>query len=536
MLQIKSKYVDRGGIILLVLTIVFSFFYSMGYTLDGSQYDYMYYMHLVDDAEYAEDTLVVGTLLLYKPLWYLFGNTIWLWNRFHWFLNFFVICIPYLFLLNNRQRKKYAYVQALAVLLFCVTRCGCEPPRLVLLFALFAVTLFVRYVKLQNSKLILFISLLLALIAFCRFPSLFVYPLFVVAVMLTARRKIHSLLIIVLPVIFFCLLVSFTNGSIIAYISDMKSSFVYESNSSPSHSVYAIFMSEVDSIVELLKFSVIAIVPFILLIWKKKNKIWWMISPVVVLLALNMIRINPIPRWACAIAIVICFFYLVENKASLKSFAMVLLVVLVPMFTSIGSNCGFGSDFVSVAFLPFLAADMKSINTDSEYFSIKSIDCSFDKGLLYSAFFLVVITLFLSNLNVRFKNLREAYYEDGRIRIVNAEALSPNLKNMYFGEKKLARYLEAEKEYKILEKEKQDVIFWGMDAHIMSLANDKWPITRLWKVSSVTVDNAAMNDLGRYANLKRPYVIDMEENENTEKTLLSLGYQRIQKKYYSVYK
>ena len=71
MLQIKSKYVDRGGIILLVLTIVFSFFYSMGYTLDGSQYDYMYYMHLVDDAEYAEDTLVVGTLLLYKPLWYL---------------------------------------------------------------------------------------------------------------------------------------------------------------------------------------------------------------------------------------------------------------------------------------------------------------------------------------------------------------------------------------------------------------------------------------------------------------------------------
>ena len=274
MLQIKSKYVDRGGITLLVLTIVFSFFYSMGYTLDGSQYDYMYYMHLVDDAEYAEDTLVVGTLFLYKTLWYLFGNTLWLWNRFHWFLNFFVICIPYLFLLNNRQRKKYAYVQALAVLLFCVTRCGCEPPRLVLLFALFAVTLFVRYVKLQNSKLILFISLLLALIAFCRFPSLFVYPLFVVAVMLTARRKIHSLLIIVLPVIFFCLLVSFTNGSIIAYISDMKSSFVYESSSSPSHSVYAIFMSEVDSIVELLKFSVIAIVPFILLIGKKKNKIW----------------------------------------------------------------------------------------------------------------------------------------------------------------------------------------------------------------------------------------------------------------------
>ena len=107
---------------------------------------------------------------------------------------------------------------------------------------------------------------------------------------------------------------------------------------------------------------------------------------------------------------------------------------------------------------------------------------------------------------------------------------------MYFGEKKLARYLKAEKEYKILEKEKQDVIFWGMDAHIMSLANDKWPITRLWKVSSVTGDNAAMNDLGSYANLKRPYVIDMEENENTEKTLLSLGYQRIQKKYYSVYK
>lgn len=113
--------------------------------------------------------------------------------------------------------------------------------------------------------------------------------------------------------------------------------------------------------------------------------------------------------------------------------------------------------------------------------------------------------------------------------------MSPNIKYVYFSYQTLTPYLEAEKDYLNLSKN-GEVIFWGMDAHIMSFINDKWPITRLWKVSSVDGDNAAMYDLERYAKSHRPVVIDMEENKNTFDLLSSLGYQRIKTKYYSIYK
>lgn len=535
MLRIKTKFIDNGGIVLLVLTIVFSFFYSMGYTLDGSQYDYFHYMHFVDEAKYADKTMVVGTLFFYKPLWAIFGNSMWLWNRFHWFLNLFVICIPYLFLLNNKQRKQFAYVQALAVLLFCVHRCGCEPPRLIMFFALAAVTLFVRYTRLHDIKSICFISLLLALIAFCRFPSLFVYPLFVTAVILTAKKKTDSVLIVVLPILFFSVLVSLTNGGIIAYIDDIKNSFTRTTNISPSHSLAAIFMKEVECIVELITFSFISIIPFLLLLWKKKNRLWWILSPITVLIVLNLIRTNPIPRWACAITIVLCLFYIIENKFSLESLTKSLLISFVPMIASVGSNCGFIYDFVSVAFLPYLAICMKSIKNKKEYYTLEDMHLPLNKGLLLPAFTLVVAALFCSNLIVRFKNIKNEFFENGTISVVNGIKLSPNLKYIYFSESSITPYIEAEKDYKLYKEKNKDVIFWGMDAHLMSFANDEWPITNIWKISSVNPYNVVVRELEEYAKTNRPVVIDMENSENTEKLLSSLGYKKLEKKYYTIY-
>lgn len=508
----------------------------MGYTLDGSQFDYLYYMHLVDIAEHSEKPMVVGTLFFYKPLLSLFGNSMWLWNRFHWFLNLFVICIPYLFLLNKKQRKKFAFAQALAILLFCVTRCGCEPPRLVLLFAMTAVTIFVKYAKSHNSKLIWFISLLLALIVFCRFPSMFVYPLFVFAVVLIAKKRSDSLLILTLPITLFCLFVTFSNGSIVAYISDVQNSLAHASNTSPSHSVSAIFMKEVECIVELIKFSFISIIPFLLLLWKKKNKLWWFVSPVIVFMVLNLIRINPVPRWASAITVVLCLFFIVEKKFSSDAIAKSILISFVPMITSIGSNCGFVYDFVSVAFLPYLAVNMKSINNERKYYSIEDLHLPFNRGLLFSAFTLVVVALFCSNLIVRFKNIKSEFFENGTVSIVNGEKLSPNLKCLYFREGRLEPYLQAENDYKLYKASNKDVIFWGMDAHVMSFANDQWPITNIWKISSVNLGNAVVKDLEKYVNSKKTVVIDMENSENTDKLLSSLGYKKIKKEYYTIYK
>lgn len=535
-MRIKKTYLDNFGIILLIFSILFSFFFSLVYTLDGSQYDYLYYMQLIDEGNYKESAMCGGSLFSYKPLSILFGKSFFLWNRFHWVLNIITIFIPYLFLLNSEQRKRYAFAQALAVLLFCVTRCGCEPPRLVLPCAIISICLFVKYAINHNTKLLWGISLLLSLIAFFRFPSLFVYPLFVVAVFLIAKNKRDGFITMTLPVVFFCLLVTQTNGNIISYIESLRNGVSNTSSLSPSHSMSAIFMSEVESVLELMYFSIVAVIPFLLLLWKKKNKVWWIASPVILLLMLNLIRINPIPRWACAIIFVLCFFFIFENKFSRESLACSLLISFVPMITSVGSNCGFGYDYVSVAFLPFMAIKMKSIYLEEEYFSIDSFHLPFKKGLLYPAFYIVVFVLFASNLNVRFKNIREAFIYNGSVSLVNGERLSPNLKNIYFSEGAIMPLLEAENEYSQLSTRNADVIFWGMDAHVMSFANEKWPITDLWKISSVDGDNAAMYDLDEYVKKYRPIVIDMEKLENTNKLLTSIGYQRIVKNNYIIYK
>ena len=201
MMRIKALYLDRFGVILLIFSIVFSFFYSFGYELDCSQYDYLFYMHLVSEANYADDTMFEGTLFFYKPLGLLFGNSFWLWQRLHWLINLFIISIPYIFLLNTKQKKQLAFVQALAILLFCVGRCGCEPPRIVLLCAVSAISFFIKYAKSHDSRLVWIISMLLAFIAFSRFPSLFVYPLFVVAFFFVAESKKDIILIICLLIL-----------------------------------------------------------------------------------------------------------------------------------------------------------------------------------------------------------------------------------------------------------------------------------------------------------------------------------------------
>ena len=535
MIRIKSLYLDRFGVFLLIFSIVFSFFYSFGYELDCSQYDYLFYMHLVSEANYADDTMFEGTLFFYKPLGLLFGNSFWLWQRLHWLINLFIISIPYIFLLNTKQKKQLAFVQALAILLFCVGRCGCEPPRIVLLCAVSAISFFIKYAKSHDSRLVWIISMLLAFIAFSRFPSLFVYPLFVVAFFFVAESKKDIILIICLPLLIFTILVTLINGDVFTYFNYLKNNVSNTSSASPSHSILNIFMSEVDSLCQLFYFFIIVLVPFLLFTWKKKNTKWGFVSLVIVLYVMELIRVNPIPRWACAITMALSLFYLMENRYSFSSLAKVLLIMFVPMMASVGSNCGFYYDYVSVAFIPYLAINVQSIKNRSECYSFRNILFHSNIEGVLPALMLVVVTLFCSNLIVRFKNIYGTYYANGTIDVVNAGVLSPNIKYVYFSSQTLTPYLEAERDYLKLSKNRE-VIFWGMDAHIMSFINDKWPITRLWKVSSIDGDNVAMYDLEKYAKSYRPVVIDMEDNKNTFDLLSSLGYQRIKTKYYSIYK
>lgn len=536
MLHIKTVYFDKFGIVLLIFSIVFSFFYSLGYTLDGSNYDYMFYMHLTDEGNYKENPLFAGTLFFYKPLSLIFGRSYWIWQRFHWGLNLLTICIPYVILMNKEQRRMYAFVQALAVLFFCLHRCGCEPPRLVLLFVITAVCLFVKYTRSQNLWIVCGISVLLALIAYVRFPSMFVYPMFVIAFFLTAEKKKDVFVMTILPVVIFSLLVTITNGSIFEYINDLKNNISNTSTLSPSHSISAIFMSEVDSIKELIYFSGISMLPFLLLLWKRKTLGWWIFSAMVTLLVLNIIRCNPISRWACAIAVVLSIFYVIENKGSRVSIAKALLIVFIPMITSVGSNCGFNNDYVSVTFVPYIVANMQYVDFKRSQFSLQDFKVPLEKGLLFPVFVIVVITLYGSNLNVKLKYVRSSFFDRGKVSIVNAKMLSSNVDYIYIGEKYITKYLEAEKDYNILSKGNREVIFWGMDAHLMSFVNDKWPVTKLWKISSKEDDKAAMYDLEKYVKDNKPIVIDMEQENNTDNMLISMGYHRVKKEYYSIYK
>ena len=529
----------------LIFTICYTFIYSSGGMIDISNHDYMYYMHLCSNSNYKEYPMISGTMLLYKPLNILFGNSYWMWQKFHWLLNLTILFIPFFCLLNYNQRRSYLIVAVLLVLT-ASNRIGCEPPRLVYFFLSIALTSLIKYHKSKRFLWIIIISICLSFIAYVRFPSLFVYPVITLAVMCLSNNIKHKITIILLPLITFFILISLTSGDIQSYFYDLSNSL--KSTSSGSHSIKQLFIACIQSVFCDTIYSIVILLPFILFsLWnKRKKKIFFIASFICLALSvfcifhcppsgnnptihlfnytLSLIFYHPIPQLYGTLFIAILILYLRDSNFNKSNIAIGFAIVFASMLASTGSDFGFIHEYMSIAFLPFIAINTPSIHPNKKHINPMRL-----------IFLCLCYALILSTLYSQYKKLNHNYYNEGTINVINGGIISDNLNYVFFGKQDYNRMSDMQYEYNRLKIKYTDVVFWGWWSYYMSLANNKWPIRSEWDISSKDSNGKALNDLKDYSSAHKVTIIDTEKHVNTEKLLSSLGYIHIEKQYYRVY-
>ncbi|MCF0232237.1 MAG: hypothetical protein HUJ63_08245 [Enterococcus sp.] len=256
-----QNFCERYGWVVMGGALVFTLIFSLLLSLDVSKNDYLYYMHLVDNYDCSQDTMVVGTIFFSKPLWLLFGRNLWMWRIGAWLINCVTALIPFFLLLNKEQRHRYAYVMVLVIVVLN-WRFGLEPPQYVSLFNTLMLTCFIKYLQNNSYRFILAVSLFVALITFVRFPSVFVWPVVILAVLLLRQNIKHTLTAALLPLLFFACLVSITNGSICGYFGDLTSTL--HQSATDDHTIKKIFVSEIYHTIQLIKFVLVLSLPIIL--------------------------------------------------------------------------------------------------------------------------------------------------------------------------------------------------------------------------------------------------------------------------------
>lgn len=143
--------------------------------------------------------------------------------------------------------------------------------------------------------------------------------------------------------------------------------------------------------------------------------------------------------------------------------------------------------------------------------------------------------LLVFNIVVKIKQINLDYVENGKISVVDAGVWSRNLKFMYFSERNIAPFIEAQKEFDVLSQKRNNVIFWGSDGRDMNFANDKWTVSFEWYMTSDNARSAAFNDLKKYVVKNFPAVIDMDKRRETWEYLKSLGYKKAERQNCIVY-
>ena len=462
---IKYNAKDIISYVLLILTLCYTLIYSSGGMTDISNHDYMYYMHLCSDSDYSRHPMISGTLLIYKPLFSLFGFSFWKWQKFHWMLNLVTIFIPYFVLLNGSQRRRYLFVAILLVLI-AHYRMGCEPPRLVYFFGSITLTCLIKYFKINRFVWILIMSICLSLIGYVRFPSLLVYPLVALAVICFTNRIMHRITILLLPIVLFLILVSITSGSVQQFFSDLSNSL--NDSITGDHSMKLLFFSCAQSLVCDAIYTVILLLPFSLyILWKKlKYRILLVATCFSFILSLcsifyypawgdeiphlylanitfSMVYYHPIPQLFGAFFIVVIILYLYDYKFDSKTFILGLIIIFSAMAASAGSNFGFVHEYMSMAFLPYFASLSPSIDIQQAH------KCKYSKPSLRLWIVCLCIAMIVSTLMNDVRTLHREFCSEGKIAVINGGGkLAENLDNVYFGEQSFGKLTGMQKEYK----------------------------------------------------------------------------------------
>lgn len=514
---------ERYGRWMLLFSLLFTFAYAFFYELDISNHDYLFYMHYVDEGNIENHAMVAGTIWFSNPLWTLFGRRLWMWKIWAWCMASLTAVIPYFSLLKKEQRHKYAYVMALVILVLNL-RYGLEPPKYAYLFNVLMLTVFIKYLQTNKIGWLVSVSVCVALITFVRFPSIFVWPVIIVAMILSKRDWKHTLLVLALPMIFWGVMVTITNGGIGSYFENLLGHA--EATVSESHSLVNLFRGYVVTTTHAAAYMTMICLPLLFWgIWKRKDNAVVKVGVVSSLLLILVIMfIHPTEHLSCAMtmaALVICAYCRCWNWNGIVLGAT---IVIANMFCSIGSNCGFVHDYYCVCFLPFFLItsngteqqEKKQSNTRTHYL---------DMEYALPMFVTLVMVLYISTLTNKIYVLGDKY----RSGIVNGRELSTNLNGVYFAKKSMQKYYDLQKIYGEQERVQGNVIYWGTHStHLMAFINNQWPVTDIWDISNRDINNKAFKDFSRYIIQNKPAVVDLERHQNTELFMESQGY-RIKK-------
>ena len=440
MMHIQS-FCERYGKWLFLFALIFTFAYSFFYEVHISNHDYLFYMHFVDEGDYVKPAMVSGTIWFSKPLWFLLGHKLWMWKVWAWGMACLTAVIPYYALLNKEQRNKYAYIMALVVLVLNL-RYGLEPPKYAYLFNTIMLTCFVKYVYTNKIGWVVAVSACASLIAFVRFPSFFVWPVVIFAMLLLRENWKHSLSVIILPTIFFIGLVTITNGSIGTYFNKLMGNA--EASASGSHSLMNLFHGYVTTTIHAIAYMTLICLPiFMYGMWKKKEsaifKVGYFLS--FLLIAAIMI-IHPTEHLSCALTMAIVLLCAYCNRWDWKGIVLGATIVITNMFCSVGSDCGFVHEYYCVSFIPFLLLDSKTDNKLKRKTALGN-KWSFDIERVMPLFTALVLILSISTIADKCIVLGKKYCSG----IVSGSELSPNLDYIYFSKQSMRKYSDLQKEY-----------------------------------------------------------------------------------------
>lgn len=529
MMHIQS-FCERYGKWLFLFALIFTFAYSFFYEVHISNHDYLFYMHFVDEGDYVKHAMVSGTIWFSKPLWFLLGHKLWMWKVWAWGMACLTAVIPYYALLNKEQRNKYAYIMALVVLVLNL-RYGLEPPKYAYLFNIVMLVCFVKYLQANKISWSIAVSMCVALMTFVRFPSVFVWPVVVFAMVVLRKNWKHTLSMILLPTLFFVGLVTITNGDIGTYFEDLLGNVGAAANG--SHSIMNLFWGYVTSTTHAIAYMILICLPlFMYGMWKKKEsaifKVGYLFS--FLLIAAIMI-IHPTEHLSCALTMAVVLLCAFCNNWNLKQVVLGATIVITNMFCSVGSDCGFVHEYYCVSFVPFLFVN--GITDDKlERKAVLSEKWSFDMLRLVPLFTTLTMILCLSTLADKCIVLGKKYSSG----IVNGSELSTNLSGVYFSKQSMRKYSDLQKEYSELKKTHDEVIYWGTHlTHLMTFANNQWPVTRIWDISSKDKESMAFRDFSDYVRQNKPVVIDIEKHPNTEVFMKSQGYKITRKNLCNIY-
>jgi hypothetical protein len=505
------NYSKTFSVIIVFISLVLTFLYS-SFGLDWV--DSFYYMNFIRDESYVSQPMVSGTIFLYHQFLVLVGNHfVILWRNFQWLLLMSSIFVPYMALLNSKE--KYNSIYFLVFAIFCMSnKFRIDPYCLTYLLFSLCLTSFFIYQKRPRTFLIITISFIIAVATSVRFPNIILYPFTLFAVFLSnyknnnmlKSKKIRDFIVLfVCTLLFFVLCVSMTNKDIFTYFHDIENSIngVGELHSFKSL-IYGYLVNT-----KIVLFYLALFVFFYVSYRCNKNK--RIISDGIFYLILTI----------CYLSI---FLFVVIGKHDALSFsyhfrsilmASIIFVMLLSIylksfnFYSIFNGC----IIVSFSLIPALGSDTRLFHMLPVlvcFLPIIIAKSRIQENEQYNTFIKVTFAiLFIAVIGRRLWS-PQLYPGTNQVRcsLVNVDYRLKYLYSSKQDEKKMSEIMACYNK----EKNKHKVIFWGTQSHVFTYLTSATRISDIFRLEPESVN--AFDKFKIFIEQKHPAVIYVPNSES----------------------